>query len=61
MKDISQLGVAGGISDLDGADGEDHLVEPLFDEVVERLDVRPEQLPQSRVLALLSRRRHGRR
>lgn len=45
------------MGDLHGADGEEHLVEPLVEEVVERLDVRPVQLPQRRVVLLLTRRR----
>lgn len=48
------------MGDLHGADGEEHLVEPLVEEVVERLDVRPVQFPQRRVVLLLTRRR-GRR
>jgi hypothetical protein len=50
MKDISEELVGVGVFDLHGTDGFEHLVQPLLEEVVERLDVRPEQLPQRCIL-----------
>lgn len=59
-KDISKRVAGGGVGDLDGADGEECLLEPLVDEVVEGVDMRAEELAEGRVLLFRRLRCHGR-
>lgn len=53
LKRYSDLEAGGGFESLDGADGEEGLLESLVDEVVEGVDVRAEEQAEGLVVRLL--------